>query len=56
MPTLFCNENTEYAGDLADDLPSNSEEARNIAFPDWEFLSEHSGDLSDDFTEMQSNA
>ncbi|ELY83223.1 family 1 extracellular solute-binding protein [Natrinema gari JCM 14663] len=56
MPTLFCNENTEYAGDLADDLPSNSEEARNIAFPDWEFLAAHSGDLSDDFTEMQSNA
>lgn len=56
MPTLFCNENTEYAGDLADDLPSNSEEARNIAFPDWEFLAEHSDDLSNDFTEMQSNA
>ena len=53
MPTLFCNENTEYAGDLAEDLPSNSEEAANIAFPDWEFLADHSGDLSNEFTEMQ---
>ena len=56
LPTLFCNENTAYAGDLADDLPSNSEEASKIAFPDWEFLAEHSGDLSDEFTTIQSNS
>ncbi|NUB92857.1 extracellular solute-binding protein [Haloterrigena sp. SYSU A121-1] len=55
MPTLFCNENTEYAGDLADDLPSDSEEASNIAFPDWEFLAEHSGDLSDEFSAMRNS-
>ncbi|WP_339102943.1 extracellular solute-binding protein [Haloterrigena salinisoli] len=55
MPTLFCNENTEYAGDLADDLPSDSEEAENIAFPDWEFLAEHSGDLSDEFSSIRNS-
>ncbi|WP_436344305.1 ABC transporter substrate-binding protein [Natronorubrum sp. FCH18a] len=56
LPSLFCNENTEYAGDLADDLPGNSEEAEQIAFPDWEFLSEHSDDLSSAFTEMETDS
>ncbi|SEV84686.1 ABC transporter substrate-binding protein [Natrinema salifodinae] len=56
MPTLFCNENTEYAEDLAEDLPSNSEEAANIAFPDWEVLAEHDDELSDEFTAIQTDS
>ncbi|MGQ3720140.1 ABC transporter substrate-binding protein [Natrialba aegyptia] len=52
-PMVFSNENIEYARGLEEDLPTTTEEAQNIAFPDWEFLSEHNAALSDEFTSIQ---
>ncbi|ELY51145.1 family 1 extracellular solute-binding protein [Natronolimnohabitans innermongolicus JCM 12255] len=52
-PMMFSNENIDYPEELEDDLPTTDEEARDVAFPDWEFLSEHDGDLSEAFDSMQ---
>ncbi|MXV61459.1 extracellular solute-binding protein [Natronorubrum sp. JWXQ-INN-674] len=55
-PMMFSNENIEYPAELEDDLPTTDEEARDIAFPDWEYLSNHDSDLSDAFTSMQQSS
>lgn len=56
VATLFCNENVEYADDLGEELPRNSEEASNIAFPDWEYISEYNDEFSNTFTELQTDS
>ncbi|WP_049926861.1 ABC transporter substrate-binding protein [Halopiger goleimassiliensis] len=56
IPLMFSNENVEYPDRVADDLPTTDEEARNVAFPDWEFLAEHRRDLSREFTSMQQSS
>ncbi|GAB3674237.1 ABC transporter substrate-binding protein [Halopiger thermotolerans] len=53
IPMMFSNKNVEYPDRIADELPTTDEEARNIVFPDWSFLADYSGDLSDAFTSMQ---
>ncbi|WP_408958156.1 PotD/PotF family extracellular solute-binding protein [Natrinema sp. 74] len=52
-PMMFSNRNIEYAKGLEEDLPTTTEEAENIAFPDWSYLADYSSDLSDAFTSMQ---
>ncbi|THE63559.1 spermidine/putrescine ABC transporter substrate-binding protein [Salinadaptatus halalkaliphilus] len=52
-PMMFSNEHIDYPAELEDDLPTTDEEARTIEFPDWEYLSEHGSDLSDEFSRMQ---
>ncbi|MFA9426645.1 PotD/PotF family extracellular solute-binding protein [Natronorubrum sp. A-ect3] len=52
-PMMFSNENIEYPAELEADLPTTNEEAKNIAFPDWSFLSDHAGELSEAFDSMQ---
>ncbi|AGB38567.1 ABC transporter substrate-binding protein [Natronococcus occultus] len=55
-PMVFSNENIEYPDEYADDLPTTTEEAENIAFPDWEYLAEHEADLDDAFTSIQQSS
>lgn len=55
-PMVFSNENIEYAESLEEDLPTTTEEAENIAFPDWEYLAEHANSLSDEFTSIQQSS
>ncbi|TYL36261.1 spermidine/putrescine ABC transporter substrate-binding protein [Natronococcus pandeyae] len=55
-PMVFSNENIEYPEEYADDLPTTTEEAENIAFPDWEYLAEHDSDLDDAFTSIQQSS
>lgn len=52
-PMMFSNENIEYPDELEDDLPTTDEEARDVAIPDWEYLSEYDGELSEAFDSMQ---
>lgn len=52
-PMMFSNEHIDYPAELEADLPTTDEEARTIAFPDWEHLSDHAGVLSDEFSRMQ---
>ncbi|WP_049924601.1 ABC transporter substrate-binding protein [Halopiger djelfimassiliensis] len=56
MPTLFTNENMSYADDLGEELPTNSEEAENIAFPDWGYLMEYYEELNQTYTDIQTDA
>ena len=56
IPSLFCNANVEYADDLGEELPSTSEEAANIAFPDWEYLMDYFEEFSDEFTAIETGA
>ncbi|OIB59219.1 ABC transporter substrate-binding protein [Natrialba sp. SSL1] len=52
-PMVFSNEDIEYAEGLEDDLPTTTEEAQDIAFPDWEYLASHDDHLSDQFSTIQ---
>ncbi|AFZ73691.1 ABC transporter substrate-binding protein [Natronobacterium gregoryi] len=52
-PMMFSNENIDYPAELEGDLPTTDEEARDIAFPNWSELAEHSDDLADEFSRMQ---
>lgn len=53
-PGLFCSSDIEYATEeLESQLPSNDEEARNIAFPNWEDVLEHEAEFSEFFQELQ---
>lgn len=55
-PMVFSNKNVEYADGMEEDLPTTTEEAQNIAFPDWEALAEHDNYLSDEITSIQQNS
>ena len=55
-PTLFTNQNMEYAGDLGEQLPRNSDEASKIVFPDWAYLADHQKKFSNAFKEMQTDS
>lgn len=52
-PLFFTNENTEYAGDLGEYMPTSGEEAQKLTFPDWAALSESMDDFSEAFKEMK---
>jgi len=55
-PGLFCNSDIEYASDeVEEQLPSNSEEAQNIAFPDWDYLLDHQDEFAQFFQEQQTS-
>lgn len=55
-PGLFCNADIEYATDeLQEQLPSNNEEAQDIAFPDWEYVLEYQDEFSEFFQELQTS-
>lgn len=56
-PTLFTNENMEYATDkLDEDLPNNSDEAELIAWPDFEYVNSNFETFADRISEMEANA
>ncbi|MFC7074063.1 extracellular solute-binding protein [Halovenus rubra] len=35
-PGMYTNQNTEYPSELAEIVPTNSEQAKQLVFPDWE--------------------
>ncbi|WP_306059474.1 ABC transporter substrate-binding protein [Natronococcus wangiae] len=53
LPVMFSNENTEYAGDLGEELPGSGEEVEDIVFPDWEYLMEYYDEFSNEFTDIE---
>jgi len=56
-PTLFTNENMEYATDKLDkDLPNNSEEAELIAWPDFSYINSNFDQFSKQISKMQANS
>jgi spermidine/putrescine transport system substrate-binding protein len=56
-PTLFTNENMEYATDkLDEDLPNNSEEAQLIAWPKFEYINNNFSKFADRVSQMEANA
>lgn len=56
-PTLFTNENMEYATDkLDEDLPNNSEEAELIAWPDFEYVNSNFETFADRISEMEASS
>jgi spermidine/putrescine transport system substrate-binding protein len=56
-PTLFTNENMEYATDKLDtDLPNNSEEAKLIAWPEFEYINNNFDTFNKRISEMQANS
>ncbi|WP_049891825.1 ABC transporter substrate-binding protein [Natronococcus amylolyticus] len=55
-PLAFSSEDIEYAEGLEEDLPTTTEEAESIAFPDWEYLAEHDDNLSDAVTDVQTSS
>ncbi|WP_293032731.1 PotD/PotF family extracellular solute-binding protein [Natronococcus sp.] len=55
-PMMFSNEDITYPEELEDDLPTTTEEAETIAFPDWEYLGEHASELSDAFSSIQQSS
>ena len=52
-PALFCNAETEYAGDLAEQLPTTGEEAESIAFPDWTYLEDYYDAFEERYNELR---
>jgi spermidine/putrescine transport system substrate-binding protein len=56
-PTLFTNENMEYATEkLTEDLPTNSEEAAKIAWPDFSYVNSNFEMFSDRISKMEANS
>ena len=56
-PTLFTNEDMEYATDkLDEDLPNDSEEAELIAWPDFEYVNSNFETFADRISEMEANS
>ncbi len=55
-PLTFSNQNVDYADGMEEDLPTTTEEAENIAFPDWEYLSDYDDDLSDEISSIQQSS
>ncbi len=56
-PTLFTNENMEYATDkLKNDLPTNSEEASLIAWPEFDYINNNFTQFDERVSEMQANS
>ena len=56
-PTLFTNENMEYATDkLDEDLPNNSEEAELIAWPDFEYVNSNFETFADRISQMEADS
>ncbi len=55
-PMMFSNADITYPEELEDDLPTTTEEAETIAFPDWEYLGEHASELSDAFSSIQQSS
>ncbi len=56
-PTLFTNKNMEYATDkLTEDLPTNSEEAAKIAWPDFSYVNSNFEMFSDRISKMEANS
>ncbi|APW98257.1 spermidine/putrescine ABC transporter substrate-binding protein [Halobiforma lacisalsi AJ5] len=52
-PLVFSNRNVDYPSELEADMPTTTEEAETIAFPDWETIGSHDDDLSEAFTAIQ---
>jgi len=56
-PTLFTNENMEYATDkLDEDLPNNSEEAELIAWPEFEYINSNFSKFADRISQMEADS
>ncbi len=56
-PTLFTNENMEYATEkLNEDLPNNSEEAGLIAWPEFDYVNSNFEKFADRVSEMEANS
>ncbi len=56
-PTLFTNENMEYATDkLDEDLPNNSDEAQLIAWPEFDYINSNFSKFADRVSEMEANS
>jgi spermidine/putrescine transport system substrate-binding protein len=56
-PTLFTNENMEYATEkLNEDLPNNSEEAELIAWPDFEYVNSNFSKFADRISRMETGS
>ena len=55
LAVMFANENTEYAGDLEEELPTTDEELQDVAFPDFEYITGdgYYGEFSDEFTAIE---
>ena len=56
-PTLFTNENMEYATDkLDEDLPNNSEEAKLIAWPEFDYINSNFSKFADRISQMEASS
>ncbi|MDG5777215.1 substrate-binding domain-containing protein [Haloarculaceae archaeon H-GB2-1] len=56
-PTLFTNKDMEYAREkLNEDLPNNSEEAKQIAFPKFDYVNKHYDTFSERIKKMQTQS
>lgn len=56
-PTLFTNENMEYAtSKLNEDLPNNSEEAQLIAWPEFDYVNTNFTPFSERISKMEANS
>jgi spermidine/putrescine transport system substrate-binding protein len=56
-PTLFTNENMEYATEkLDEDLPNNSEEAGLIAWPEFDYVNSNFSKFADRISQMEANS
>ena len=56
-PTLFTNENMEYATEkLNQDLPNNSEEAGLIAWPEFDYVNSNFSKFADRVSKMEANS
>ena len=56
-PTLFTNENMEYATEkLDEDLPNNSEEAGLIAWPEFDYVNSNFSKFADRVSKMEANS
>ena len=56
-PTLFTNENMEYATDkLDEDLPNDSEEAKLIAWPEFDYINSNFSKFADRISQMEASS
>ena len=56
-PTLFTNQNMEYATDKLDaDLPNDSEEAQLIAWPEFDYVNSNFSKFADRVSRMEANS
>lgn len=54
-PALFCNAEMEYANGLGEQLPTTSEEAQRIAFPDWGYLQDYYETFDEEYSSIRTD-